>query len=166
MVQFIDSFEGGMRKTGTPGRSYNYLYTGSRDVSVGDYAVVHNGINFGVVEIQRVKPGIDDKVTKHVITVITKEDMQHYHDANASISKHRQVFDQLDYMLEQDKKIDKYRELATRNPEAADLLKQAGIWQGPVIESQKAPEFKPVDADTSTKAEDAATTHSKAGDIV
>lgn len=152
-VTFRESFNDYGTRSGTPNKQYCYLYTGDRDVKPGDHAVVHNGTHFGVVEIQRVKPGIDDKVTKHVITVITKEDMEHYHQANTSIVKHREVFDQLDYMLEQDKKLDKYKDLATRSPEAADLLKQAGMWTGPLIESQKAPEFKPVDSAAATPQE-------------
>jgi hypothetical protein len=119
---------------GTSHQQYHYLYTGARPVQSGDWAVVHNGNEFGIVRIDRVRPGIHDKVTKHVLALITQEDYLNYQQANRQIDEHRRIFDQLDYMLEQDKQLDRYKDLASRNPEAAELLKKATVWQGEVLD--------------------------------
>ncbi len=123
-----------VRRATKPSKQYAYLYTGNREVLTGDFAVVHNGTNFAVVHIERVKPGIDDKVIKHVLSVITRGDFEQYLKANEAIVDHRKVFDQLDYLIEEEKKMERYRELAKTNTLAADLLKRATTWDGPVIE--------------------------------
>ena len=122
------------RRPVQPAKQYAYLYTGSREVKVGDHAVVHNGSEFSVVRIERVKPGIDDKVVKHVLSVVTRDDFQQYLVANKAIVDHRTVFDQLDHLLEEDAKMQKYRDLAKNNPQAQELLNKIGVWHGPVIE--------------------------------
>jgi hypothetical protein len=127
------------RNPGSPGRNYEYLYTGDREVKVDDWAIVHNGEEFGMVRISRVFPGIRDKVHKHVITVITQEDFQNYLEANRDIQRHREIFDQLDGMLEAESKLERYRRLAENNPYAAELLEKAGVWTGKAIEAQQSP---------------------------
>lgn len=119
---------------GTASRTYDYLYTGGREVRVGDWAVVHNGSVFGIVQIKRIRPGLTDKVDKHVLTIFTQDDYLRYQEANRAIVQHRTVFDQLDYMLEEEKRLGKYADLAAKNPVAADLLKRAQVWDGPTLE--------------------------------
>lgn len=123
-------------RSSAPAKEYAYLYTGNRDINAGDYAVVHNGSNFAVTKIERVKPGIDDRVRKHVLSVITQEDYTQYLKANKGINDHRKVFEQLDFMLEEQEKFNKYIELGKANPAAAALLHKAQVWHGPVIEAQ------------------------------
>lgn len=155
----IDTFDHGKRRNaGSPNKYYEYLYVGDRKVIPGDWAIVHNGSEFGCVEVQRIKPGLSDKATKHIITVITQEDFKAYQEANRHISKHRQVFDELDYMLENEKKLDKYRDLAERNPQAKNLLDSLNIWNGPVLEAQNAEpvfEEKPAEFTMNNKPADA-----------
>jgi hypothetical protein len=124
-----------MHNQGTAGRRYHYLYTGKRDIRAGDHAMVHNGSEFGIVEVKRVRPGITDKVEKHVLAVVTQEDFLRYSEANRGIDEHRTVFDRLDQMLEDAKRFDKYKELAASNPEADALLAKARTWHGPVIDA-------------------------------
>lgn len=114
---------------GTASRTYDYLYTGGREVRVGDWAVVHNGSVFGIVQIKRIRPGLTDKVDKHVLTIFTQDDYLRYQEANRV-----RYFDQLDYMLEEEKRLGKYADLAAKNPAAADLLKRAQVWDGPTLE--------------------------------
>lgn len=130
------SYRTNSRNNGSPGKFYDYLYTGWRDVRAGDWALVHNGTNFGIVKISRVRPGMTDKVTKHVISVVTQDDFARYKEANDSINSHRRVFDELDYLLEEEKKLSKYRDLAERNTQAKELLEKVNIWTGPTITAQ------------------------------
>ncbi len=127
------------RRSGSPGREYDYLYTGSRNVRPGDWAIVHNGSEFGIVTILRVRPGITDKVRKHVLQVITQDDFETYKEANKSIVNHRQVYDELDYMLEQKKKTSKYEELAQTNTYARELLNKLNVYNGPSLEHMDKP---------------------------
>lgn len=112
------------RQGGSPGRHYHYAYIGSKEVKRGDWALVHNGSEFGICEIKRVVPGIDPKVTKHVIEVLTQDEFKAYVERNQKIDELRNVMDELDYRLDQHKKLDKYRDLAKTDPRAAELLKQ------------------------------------------
>ena len=118
---------GTLRQRGSPGRDYFYLYTGDRDVKAGDLALCHNGADYGLTRINRVLPGIHDKVTKTVITVVTSEDMKQYYANNKGIDNYRRIFDQLDGMLAEETKIDRYRKLAERNEQAAELLRSLGL---------------------------------------
>ena len=110
------------RKTGSPGRHYHYAYVGNKDVRRGDWALVHNGEDFGIVEIKRVVPGVDAKVTKHVIEVLTRGEFDLYKARNAEIDELRGALDELDYRLEQRKKLDKYEDLASEDPRSRELL--------------------------------------------
>lgn len=115
-------------------REYAYLYVGNREVQIGDYALVHNGSSFGMIQINRIKPGIEDKVTKHVIAVVTQADFNQYEAMNKGISEYRKVFDELDFAIAEDKRFSKYKDLAERDPKVAELLKKAREWQGPVLD--------------------------------
>lgn len=114
--------DGNGSRASTAPRTYEYLYVGAKDVSVGDHAFVHNGTNFGVVKIVRIRPGITDKVTKNVIDVITRAEWDEYQERNKRINEHRKVYDELDYLIEENKKHERYRRLAEHDPRAASLL--------------------------------------------
>ena len=122
--------------TGTPHKTYDYLYAGHRDVKPGDWALVHNGHEFGLVRIERVKPGFSEKATKHVLTVITKGDFEQYQAANKAIMERVQIYDELEHLLKQESKLDKYQALAERNPDAKELLARLNVYEGPMIEAQ------------------------------
>jgi len=110
--------------TGTPGKHYHYAYVGNKDVKKGDWALVHNGEYFGMVSIKRVIPGIDSKVTKHVIEVLTKDEFKAYLERNQRIDELRADMDELDYRLKQHKQLAKYEELAKDDPRAKELLER------------------------------------------
>lgn len=111
-----------VHKSGTPGKHYHYAYVGAKDVKRGDWALVHNGSEFGICEIKRVVPGIDPKVTKHVIEVLLKPEFEAYIKRNQEIDELRGAMDELEYLLEQHKKLDRYAELAVSDPRAKELL--------------------------------------------
>lgn len=129
VTNFVGSFDNNRWNPGTPGKNYDYLYLGEKDAAPGDHALVHNGTHFGIVEIVRVKPGISDKVTKTVIDVVTKEEFERYSQANGQIHEYRKVFDQLDHMIAEEDRMNKYRDLAARNPDAAKLMEQVDLFQ-------------------------------------
>lgn len=112
------------RQSGSPGKHYHYAYIGDKNVKKGDWALVHNGSEFGIVEIKRVVPGIDTSVTKHVIEVLTQDEFKAYIERNKKIDELRSTFDELEYRLREHKKLDKYKKLAEEDPRAAELLKQ------------------------------------------
>jgi hypothetical protein len=109
---------------------YHFLYTGTRPVAAGDWAVVHTRGSFHVVEIKRVRPGIDSHVTKPVIGVITKADYEAYEVGRQNIESIRQKFEEMDYLIEEEQKLSKYREAAATNPRIADLLRQVDQFTG------------------------------------
>jgi hypothetical protein len=110
--------------SGNRDKHYHYAYVGDKNVKRGDWALVHNGNEFGIVEVKRVIPGIDPKVTKHVIEVLLVEEFKAYLERNKKVDELRSMQDELDFRLEQDKKLDKYKDLATRDPRAKTLLDQ------------------------------------------
>lgn len=123
--------------TGTPHKTYDYLYAGHRDVKPGDWALVHNGHEFGLVRIERVKPGFSEKATKHVLTVITKGDFEQYQAANKAIMERVQIYDELEHLLKQESKLERYQRLAENNPAAKELLDRLNVYEGPMIESSE-----------------------------
>lgn len=134
----ISGGHGTYKRNGSPGTHYYYLYTGAKEVKPGDWAFVHNGTDFGITEVQRIMPGIHDKVTKNVIEVLTREEFALYKKANEAIHEHRKVFDQLDYLIKQEDSMARYRSLAERNPEAAALLERIEAFKsaGPQITAE------------------------------
>lgn len=128
------------RKSGSPGTHYHYAYVGTKDVRRGDWALVHNGSEFGICEIKRVIPGIDAKVTKHVIEVLLRAEFDTYLKRNQEVDELRGAMDELEYRLDQHKKLDRYRELAESDPRAKELLDKlaATLNPAPAIEGSKA----------------------------
>jgi hypothetical protein len=137
--EFQRSFQNGSYKTGTPNRHYHYAYCGDKDVKKGDWALVHNGTEFGVVEIKRVIPGIEPAVTKHVIEVLTQSEFDAYKERNKTIDEMRSNLDALDYRLAQHKRMKKYEELAEDDPGARKILDELKSFFGmnttPAIET-------------------------------
>lgn len=124
IVEFQPLIVDGEYHSGSPRRHYSYAYVGQKAVKRGDWALVHNGSNFGIVEVKRVIPGIDAKVTKHVIEVLTREEFETYREHNNRIEDLRSLKDELDHRLAQDKELDRYRDLASRDPRSAEILKE------------------------------------------
>lgn len=125
-------------RSGSPGRHYHYAYVGQKPVKKGDWALVHNGSNFGIVEIKRIIPGIQPAVTKHVIEVLTQEEFEAYKKRNETIDEMRSMMDELKFRAKQSKELDQFKELAERDPEAKNMLdklrKFFGISEAPAIE--------------------------------
>lgn len=111
-----------VRKSGTPGKHYHYAYVGTKAVKRGDWALVHNGSEFGICEIKRVVPGIDAKVTKHVIEVLLRTEFEAYLKRNQEVDELRGAMDELAYRFDQHKLMDKYKGLAETDPRAKELL--------------------------------------------
>lgn len=147
------------QKTGTPGRHYHYAYVGDKPVKRGDWALVHNGDTFGIVEIKRVVPGIESVVTKHVIEVLTKEEFKAYLERNERIDEMRSALENLEFRLEQKKKLDKYEALAEEDPEAAKILQRLktffGMNTNPQIEAASSAEEPEDRAVTREKIDEA-----------
>jgi TolA-binding protein len=135
-------------RSGSPGRHYHYAYVGQKAVKKGDWALVHNGTNFGIVEIKRVVPGIQPAVTKHVIEVLTQTEFEAYKQRNESIDEMRSMMDELRYRNEQEKELSKFEDLAERDPTAKQMLDKLkeffGMSSAPALEaaatSSEAPE--------------------------
>lgn len=147
IVHFQPVFLEDERRSGSSPRNYAYAYCGDKEIKRGDWALVHNGTNFGVVEIQRVIPGIDPKVTKHAILVLTQDEFEAYKERNKKIEELRTDLDELDYRLEQHKKLSRYEDLASEDPRAKTLLERLKITMGlekPAIEVQASPSKDPV----------------------
>lgn len=132
---------------GNPRKHYKYAYTGNKNVKKGDWALVHNGTTFGIVEIKRVLMGIQAEVTKHVIEVLTTDEFEAYLERNKKVDELRGKMDELDYRLEQHKKLDKYQKLAETDPVAAEILtdlkKYFGIKDQTAIEAAPIPPASP-----------------------
>jgi hypothetical protein len=136
---------------GTPNRHYHYVYAGSKEVKRGDWAVVHNDTNFGIVQIKRVLVGVDHKVTKHVLMVITQDEFKNYQEMNRQIDDLRGLQQELEYRLEEDKKLEKFRDLATRDPRAREIMdKLSGFFTPtrPALEATATSTSAPVEEET------------------
>jgi hypothetical protein len=150
-----DSFTTGPRgrvaykRAGTPGKHYHYCYAGQKEVKRGDWAVVHNGNEFGIVQVKRCIPGVESKVTKHVLMVITQEEFERYLTMNKQIDEFRGLMDQLDYRLEQHKKLERYEDLASSDPTAkamVDRLKSFfGLTEAPQLDVAATPTSAPAE---------------------
>lgn len=108
-------------------KTYDYLVDNSTEVHAGDYAIAHNGSDLRITRVIDVSGKMSTKATKTVVKIINKTDFNNYFAANEAISERKKLVQKLDTILAQENEMDRYRLLAERNPEAADILKQLGI---------------------------------------
>lgn len=129
---------GRSKRYGTPNKHYHYAYVGNKPVKRGDWALVHNGSEFGIIEIKRVIPGIEPCVTKHVIEVLTQDEFKAYLERNKKIDELRNDMDELEFRLKKHKQLEKYEALAEEDPRAKELLgrikEELGMSAQPTLE--------------------------------
>lgn len=114
-VQFID---------GTNRKDYAYAVEDSEVIEAGDFAVVHNGNDYRIVEVNSVAAGIDGRVNKTIVCVLNNATREDYEKRNAEITARKSLFQKLDQLLAKESIMTKYRQLAQYNNEAAEILKQ------------------------------------------
>ena len=120
-IQLDDAFGGVTTHRGSRHTDYHYAYMGAKEVKAGDWALVHNGTEFGLVRVKRVLAGMSAKVKKVVMLAFTQEDFQDYLKMNDQLAARADAFNQLDEMLAEKKKMAKYEELKD-NEQAQSLL--------------------------------------------
>lgn len=113
--------------TGHSSQEYHYIVDADTKVQVGDFAVVHNGSEFAIVQVVDVKAGASSKASKSLVTILTKEVFEAYKAENERIKEQRQLFQRLEQLLAQESENNKYRLLAQSNAEAAEILAKLGI---------------------------------------
>jgi hypothetical protein len=122
-------------------KEYHYCYAGRKEVKPGDFAIIHNGSEFSVVDIRRAIPGVEPRVTKYVLAVITQADFEAYLEQNTRIEEYRQLEDQLAYRLKLKKHRQDLRDMAQGDTEAMALLDRLEAFERtttPAIEAETA----------------------------
>lgn len=121
-VNFMNS-----TRTGYCESSYDYLVEDDADVSVGDNAVVHNGIDYAIVRVVDVNSGVSSKANKTLVMILNQKVRDEYEAMNVKAKEHKALFARLEQILAQESENNKYRLLAASNSEAAEILKKLGI---------------------------------------
>ena len=121
-VRFTDRYNTGYSKA-----EYDYIVEDSVDVTVGDFAVAHNGSEFAIVKVTNVRSGVGSKATKTLVTILNESVLMDYKNMNEKIKEQKILFQRLEYLMEQETENNRYRLLAASNKEAADILAKLGI---------------------------------------
>lgn len=120
-------------------KQYHYCYAGNKEPKPGDWAVVHNGSEFAVVTIQRAIPGVEPRVTKYALAIITQDDFNAYLEQNRQIEEYRSLEEQLAYRLKLATQRKKLKEMAEDDPQAQALIRRLEEFERrtmPVIEAE------------------------------
>lgn len=113
--------------TGHDSRDYDYLVADDQDVSVGDFAVAHNGSEFAIVKVINVQTLVSERATKTLVHIITESEIEAYNEMNAKVKDQKKLFSRLEQLMAQEFEKNKYRVLAQSNAEAAEIAKQLGL---------------------------------------
>jgi len=101
-------------------RTYDYAYDGA--VESGDIALVHNGSEFCLVKVIEVLAGTTSKVTKHLLYVANKAEMEEYEKANKAIQRKKEILLQLEQIAEEETLEQRFKALSQRNKTAKSLV--------------------------------------------
>ena len=111
----------------TCSKSYDYIVEDNVQITTGDHAVVHNGSEFAIVQVESVKNGASAKATKTLVAVLNQNVISDYKAMNEKVKEQKAMFARLEQLLAQENENNKYRLLAASNSEAAKILEALGI---------------------------------------